>query len=68
MKGSAKITRQESDEVHSQPSILSSAVVVASLSAFLGSLDSALNISFPAITAAFSLEVSSIQWVIVGYV
>jgi EmrB/QacA subfamily drug resistance transporter len=68
VKGSAKITRQESDEVHSQPSVLSSAVVVASLSAFLGSLDSALNISFPAITAAFFLEVSSIQWVIVGYV
>lgn len=41
---------------------------MASLSAFLGSLDSALNISFPAITAAFSLEVSSIQWVIIGYV
>jgi EmrB/QacA subfamily drug resistance transporter len=48
--------------------ILTASVVVASLSAFLGSLDSALNISFPAITAAFSLEVSSIQWVIVGYV
>jgi EmrB/QacA subfamily drug resistance transporter len=43
-------------------------IVLASLSAFLGALDSALNISFPAITAAFSLEVSSIQWVIIGYV
>lgn len=43
-------------------------VALACLSAFLGALDSALNISFPAITAAFSLEVSSIQWVIVGYV
>ena len=41
---------------------------MASLAAFLGSLDSALNISFPAITAAFSLEVISIQWVIIGYV
>lgn len=48
--------------------LFTSSVVIASLSAFLGSLDSALNISFPAITAAFSLEVSSIQWVIVGYV
>ena len=43
-------------------------VVIACLSALLGSLDSAINIGFPAITAAFSLEVSAIQWVIVGYV
>jgi EmrB/QacA subfamily drug resistance transporter len=49
-------------------SLLTCSVVLASLSAFLGSLDSALNISFPAITAAFSLEVRSIQWVIVCYV
>ncbi len=34
----------------------------------LGSLDSAINIGFPAITAAFSVEVTAIQWVIVGYV
>lgn len=44
------------------------AVVIACLSALLGSLDSAINIGFPAITAAFSLEVTAIQWVIVGYV
>lgn len=43
-------------------------VVIACLSAVLGSLDSAINIGFPAITAAFSLEVTAIQWVIVGYV
>jgi len=43
-------------------------VVIACLSALLGSLDSAINIGFPAITAAFSLEVTAIQWVIVGYV
>ncbi|HEX9788338.1 MAG TPA: MFS transporter [Candidatus Binatia bacterium] len=48
--------------------MLSYAVVVASLSALLGSLDSAVNIAFPAITEAFSLEVTSIQWVVVGYV
>ncbi|HKY07206.1 MAG TPA: MFS transporter [Candidatus Binatia bacterium] len=48
--------------------LLTWSIALASLSAFLGSLDSALNISFPAITAAFSLEVSSIQWVIIGYV
>jgi DHA2 family methylenomycin A resistance protein-like MFS transporter len=34
----------------------------------LGSFDSAINIGFPAITAAFSVEVTAIQWVIVGYV
>ncbi len=34
----------------------------------LGSLDSAINIGFPAITAAFSVEVTAVQWVIVGYV
>jgi MFS family permease len=44
------------------------AVVIACLSALLGSLDSAINIGFPAITAAFSVEVTAIQWVIVGYV
>lgn len=43
-------------------------VVIACLSALLGSLDSAINIGFPAITGAFSLEVTAIQWVIVGYV
>jgi hypothetical protein len=41
-------------------------VVIACLSALLGSLDSAINIGFPAITAAFSLEVTAIQWVIVA--
>ena len=45
-----------------------SSVAIACLSALLGSLDSAINIGFPAITAAFSIEVTAIQWVIVGYV
>jgi EmrB/QacA subfamily drug resistance transporter len=45
-----------------------SSVAIACLSALLGSLDSAINIGFPTITAAFSLEVTAIQWVIVGYV
>ena len=43
-------------------------MALACSSAFLAALDSAINISFPAITAAFAREVSSIQWVIVGYV
>ncbi len=41
---------------------------MACLSAHLGSLDSAINISFPSITAAFSLPVTAIQWVVIGYV
>lgn len=43
-------------------------VIVACLSAHLGSLDSAINISFPSITAAFALPVTAIQWVVIGYV
>ena len=52
------------------PRLLSSrlAVVLAGLSALLGSLDSAVNIAFPAITAAFALDVTLIQWVVVSYV
>jgi len=49
-------------------SLVQSSVVIACLSALLGSLDSAINIGFPAITAAFSVETTAIQWVIVGYV
>ncbi len=45
-----------------------SAVVLASLSALLASLDSSVNIAFPAITAAFTLDVTLIQWVVVSYV
>jgi EmrB/QacA subfamily drug resistance transporter len=43
-------------------------VVLASLSALLASLDSSVNIAFPAITAAFALDVTLIQWVVVSYV
>jgi len=45
-----------------------SVVALASLSALLASLDSAVNIAFPAITTAFSLDVTLIQWVVVSYV
>lgn len=48
--------------------MLTYAVVIACLSAHLGALDSAINISFPSITADFSLPVTAIQWVIIGYV
>ncbi|MBI3795443.1 MAG: MFS transporter [Deltaproteobacteria bacterium] len=45
-----------------------SVVTLASLSALLASLDSAVNIAFPAITAAFSLDVTLIQWIVISYV
>jgi len=44
------------------------AVAVASFSALLASLDSSVNIAFPAITTAFALDVTLIQWVVVSYV
>src|SRR6266481_6914043 len=45
-----------------------SVVALASLSALLASLDSSVNIAFPALTTAFSLDVTLIQWVVVSYV
>jgi len=62
------IGAKEHTRIFSNSPLLGYSVVIASLSAFLGSLDSAVNIAFPAITQAFSLEVTSIQWVVVGYV
>jgi EmrB/QacA subfamily drug resistance transporter len=44
------------------------AVVVAGAAGLLISLDTTVNIAFPAITAAFELEVSEIQWVVISYV
>ncbi|MGE0821436.1 MAG: DHA2 family efflux MFS transporter permease subunit [Candidatus Binatia bacterium] len=41
---------------------------MASVSALLSSLDSSVNIAFPAISAAFSLDVTLIQWIVVSYV
>ena len=58
--------QQPRRDTHS--SLLQYSLVIACLSALLGSLDSAINISFPAITSAFSLEVTAIQWVVVSYV
>ncbi|MGQ4808544.1 Riboflavin transporter RibZ [Candidatus Entotheonellaceae bacterium PAL068K] len=39
-----------------------------SLGAAIGPLDSAVNIAFPAISAAFNLPLAAIQWVIICYV
>lgn len=41
---------------------------VAGAAGLLTSLDTTVNIAFPAITAAFSLQVSQIQWVVISYV
>lgn len=43
-------------------------LVVACLGGALSGLDTAVNIAFPAITAAFSLDVADISWVVVSYV
>ena len=45
-----------------------SALWVASLSGLLGALDTSVNIAFPAITEAFQLDVTMMQWVVVSYV
>lgn len=42
--------------------------MATSTAALLVSLDTTVNIAFPAITATFKLEVSQIQWVVVSYV
>lgn len=43
-------------------------VVAAGAAGLLVSLDTMVNIAFPAITASFRLEVSQIQWVVISYV
>ncbi len=42
--------------------------MAAGAAGLLVSLDTMVNIAFPAITASFSLEVSEIQWVVISYV
>src|SRR5215467_538457 len=42
--------------------------LIVSLRAPPGSLDTAVNIPFPAITAAFGIAVTTIQWVVICYV
>ena len=43
-------------------------VLIASASALLCSLDSSVNIAFPAITTAFGVGITAMQWVVVSYV
>ena len=43
-------------------------LLLASFSALLSSLDSSVNIAFPAISAAFALDVPTMQWIVISYV
>ncbi|MGE0682629.1 MAG: MFS transporter, partial [Candidatus Binatia bacterium] len=52
----------------SQPSTSWVIITLASLSGLLASLDSSVNIAFPAISATFQLDVSLIQWIVISYV
>jgi EmrB/QacA subfamily drug resistance transporter len=52
----------------SPPSVPWEIITLASLSGLLASLDSSVNIAFPAISAAFQVDVSLIQWIVVSYV
>jgi EmrB/QacA subfamily drug resistance transporter len=52
----------------SRPSAPWVIITLASLSGLLVSLDSSVNIAFPAISAAFQVDVSLIQWIVVSYV
>lgn len=47
---------------------ISGPFVVACLAGLLSGLDTSVNIAFPAITAAFEIDVSQIQWVVVSFV
>ena len=42
--------------------------LIVSLGVAVGPLDTAVNIAFPAITAAFSIPVATMQWVVICYV
>ena len=43
-------------------------LLIAGLSGLLASLDTSVNIAFPAITRAFGINLMSIQWVVISYV
>ena len=43
-------------------------LLIVSLGVAVGPLDTAVNIAFPAITAAFAIAVTTIQWVVICYV
>ena len=43
-------------------------LVAASLRMFLGSLDLTVNVGLPAITAAFDVDLATVQWIIIAYI
>ena len=43
-------------------------LLLASFSTLLSSLDSSVNIAFPAISATFALDVPVMQWIVISYV
>lgn len=43
-------------------------LLLVGLGVSIAALDTALNVAFPAVTAAFDLPVRSIQWVVIAYV
>ena len=44
------------------------ALITIGLGASIAPMDFAVNVAFPAITAAFALEVQAIRWVVICYV
>lgn len=56
-------TTSSTTRIWSHPTLL-----IAGLCGLLGSLDTSVNIAFPAITQAFGINLMSIQWVVVSYV
>ncbi len=62
-RGSLPDTTPASARIWSHPTLL-----IAGLSGLLASLDTSVNIAFPAITQAFGINLMSIQWVVVSYV
>lgn len=65
----AEIVKVEPTSIQSLPSSTPRAIItLASLSGLLASLDTSVNIAFPAISTAFQVDVSLIQWIVVSYV
>ncbi len=56
-------TTSSTTRIWSHPTLL-----IAGFCGLLGSLDTSVNIAFPAITQAFGINLMSIQWVVVSYV
>jgi MFS family permease len=59
---------QARDLSRPRPEAFWGSVAVASLGVFVGSLDSAVNIAFPAMSQTFSVGPAVIKWVVISYV